>query len=369
MNWFARKRIDQSIPLVGIGLSVFGLVMILSSSQIVAAEHYSGPFYFFTRQLIFWFLGIGAYLFFVSLPLLRLYEARKKVLIGAVVMLILVLIPFFGPEVAGVHRWLGWGPFRFQPAEFVKLLSIIGLAGLLAERQGQINNPKQGLIPFALGLGVLLGLIMLEPDMGTAVIISVVAMAMFFASGINLGQYLALIFLGLVIFLALIQAAPYRAQRLTVFLNRTPSEEEKLGDSYHVNQALIAIGSGGWWGAGFGQGTSKYAYLPESYTDSIFAVVAEELGFIRSALLMLLFGFLAWRGLMIAEATHNRFASLIAVGVATLFISQALINVAGMLHVLPLTGVPLPFVSYGGSSLIVSLSALGLLVNISRHQG
>jgi cell division protein FtsW len=368
MNQFKlRRRTDNTIPIVGFALSLFGLVMILSSSQILAADQYGGSYYFFIRQLVAWLLGAGAFFYFLRVPIDQLFENRSRLLWVTVIALVLVFLPIIGPKIAGVHRWINLGFFQFQSAELAKLFMVIFWGGFFATRTAQMEEPRHVLIPFILILGLIAGLVMLEPDLGTTFIILLVSMVMFFAARANLIQFIALCFAGVILLIGLIFAAPYRAERLGAFLGKVTNTADNLDEAYHTHQALIAVGSGGLWGVGFGQGTSKYSYLPQAHTDSIFAVIAEELGFFRTGLLLLAYLYLTWRGFLIARRANSRFVQLLAVGISTMFIAQALVNIAGILSVLPLTGVPLPFVSYGGSSLIISLSALGLLTNISRE--
>jgi len=360
-----RKRYDASIPTVALILSLFGLVMVLSASQVNAAEKYGDAYYFFFRQSISWVIGLGAFFYYLRLPLERLYQQRSTYLIITIVMLLSVLI--FGPRIAAVHRWIDFGFFRFQPAEFAKLFLVIYFAGWFAAKGEKIASLSQGLLPFLAILAAVAGLVILEPDMGTMLVIVLLAMVMFFVAKANLWHYLLLGVVGIVCLVGLSLGSSYRAQRITSFLNQGNESEDVLGAAYQNQQALIAIGSGGWWGVGFGQGTSKYSYLPQSHTDSIFAVIAEELGYLRSSLVVLAYLYIGWRGYLITQKANSRFVQLLAAGLSMAIVFQALINIGGMLHVIPLTGVPLPFISYGGSSLMVSLAMIGLLTNVSRE--
>lgn len=368
MNQFKlrlRKRADVSIPTVGIVLSLFGLVMVLSASQIVANNNFGSQYYFFIRQLFFWLVGMGAFFYFLRVPLDALYHARSKLLIITLVLLALVLI--IGPEIAGVKRWINLGFFQFQPSEFAKLFLIIYFAGWFAAKGDSLKTFSRGLVPFLGMLGVIGGLVILEKDMGTMMIIVLLALTLFFVAKAKWWQFGVVMAVLVLAVAGLIFAAPYRAARFAAFLQHDEQNSDALGIAYHNQQALIAIGSGGAWGVGFGQGISKYAYLPQAYTDSVFAVIAEELGFIRAALVVLAFVYLTWRSFVVAQRANSQFVQLVAAGIGTVIIVQALINIGGMLGIIPLTGVPLPFVSYGGSSLIVSLAMLGLLTNVSRE--
>lgn len=363
-----RKKFDPLIPTIGIGLSVVGLVMILSASQIVAADRFDDAYYFLVRQLVAWIIGIAAFFYFSKIPLEKLFEKRALLLGVSVLMLVLVFFPVIGGKINGVYRWLGVGAFSFQPSEFVKIFLIIFFAGLFAVKGQAVKNFSKGVVPFMVVLGLVLLLIGLGKDLDTLVAVAITSLAMFFVAKARFSHVLMIILIGIVAIVALIQIEPYRIQRLNVFLSDDVSSREIRTTGYHSQQALIAIGSGGVWGKGFGQGISKYKYLPESYTDSIFAVIAEELGFLRTLLILIAFFVLAWRGFLAAQLANSKFSQLIAVGVSVLIITQALINIGGMLNIIPLSGLPLPFISYGGSALISSLAMLGLLTNISGER-
>lgn len=366
MNSFKlRKKIDPLIPTIGIGLSILGLVMILSASQIVAAGKFGDPYHFFNRQLVAWVIGMIAFFYFSKVRLEKLFEYRSVLIMIAIGLLVLVFVPVIGGQVNGVYRWVGFGSFTLQSSEVAKIFLIIYLAGMLATKGERLRSFREGLIPFLVVTGVVLGLIGLGKDLDTLVAIALTCFAMLFVARAKLSHVLLVVAIAIVAIVALIRIEPYRFQRLNVFLNEDVASRDIRNSAYHSQQALIAVGSGGVWGKGFGQGISKYKYLPESYTDSIFAVIAEELGFLRALLILIAFFVLAWRGYVVSTMANSRFAQLIAVGVSTLIIVQALINIGGMLNIIPLSGLPLPFISYGGSSLIVSLALLGLLTNIS----
>jgi cell division protein FtsW len=366
MNSFKlRKKIDPLIPTIGIGLSILGLVMILSASQIVAAGKFGDPYHFFTRQLIAWVIGMLAFFYFSKVRLEKLFEYRSVLMLVAIVLLTLVFFPVIGGQVNGVYRWVDLGIFTLQSSEVAKLFMIIFLAGLLAVKGDKLQSFRLGITPFLVVTGTVLALIGLGKDLDTLVAIAVTSLVMLFVAKAKLTHVLAVLAIALVAVTSLILIEPYRFQRLNVFLNGDSASRDIRNEAYHSQQALIAIGSGGVWGKGFGQGISKYKYLPESYTDSIFAVIAEELGFLRAMLILIAFFVLAWRGYIVSTLANSRFAQLMAVGISTLIIIQALINIGGMLNIIPLSGLPLPFISYGGTSLIISLALLGLLTNIS----
>lgn len=369
-NYKLRKKIDPIIPIIGFGLSVLGLVMVLSASQITAADKYGDAYHFFIRQLIAFGIGLVGFFYFLRLPPERLYERRSSFLWATLILLILVFLPGIGGETAGVYRWIGIGGFSFQPSEVAKLFLVIYFSAWFAAKADTVSDIKKGFVPFLFLLTAIALLVgALGRDLDTAAVLLVSAVVIFFVARAKLWQVGVITLLATGAILLLIFATPYR-------LNRLQSYQSQKGDSaqfdsqdrgYHSQQALIAVGTGGLWGVGFGQGTSKYSYLPEAHTDSIFAVIAEELGFVRAAALFLSYVFLAWRGIVVAQKANSRFVCYLAIGISTLIILQTLINIGGMLALLPLAGIPLPFLSYGGTSLIVSLAMLGVLTNASRE--
>ncbi|MFA6493366.1 MAG: putative lipid II flippase FtsW [Patescibacteria group bacterium] len=363
MNKRASKP-DLAIALIVFLLCLFGLVMISSASIVTSQERFGSNYYYVTHQLVSLVIGlicmVAAY--FID------YRFWKKIslimFLATLVLLIGVFMPVIGRNFGGAHRWIGIGGMIFQPSEIVKLTFIIYLASWLEKKGEKIGNFSAGFVPFAFLMLVLGFLIMSQPDLGTLSVIIGTAVATFFVAGAK-GSHLAIGGVSILVLVGiLIKIEPYRLQRFLVFLN--PSDQT-LGAAYHINQALIAVGSGGLWGLGFGQSKQKYLYLPQAYSDSIFAIASEELGFLRVGLVVLAFIFLGMRGYKIARNAPDSFARLLATGITTWIIIQAFINIAAMLSLIPLTGVPLPFISYGGSSLIVTLIAVGILLNISKY--
>lgn len=358
-----KTKPDLVLALTVFMLCFLGIVMISSASIVSSQERFGTNYYYAIHQLISLVIGLTLMLiaYFID------YRFWKKIAVplflASLVMLIAVFVPGIGKTFGGAHRWIGLGGIIFQPSEIIKLTFLIYLASWLERRGDKIGSFKLGFIPFAFLIIILGFLIMSQPDLGTLSIILGTAVVVFYVSGARL-SHLALGGVSLLVLLGiLIKAAPYRLQRFLVFLD--PSAQT-LSAGYHINQALIAIGSGGLWGLGFGGSKQKYLYLPQAYSDSIFAIIAEELGFLRSLLVLAVFVFLALRGLKIAKNAPDNFAKLLAAGITAWIILQAFINIAAMLNLIPLTGVPLPFISFGGSSLIVSLIAIGILLNISK---
>jgi len=355
-------RADYILAIVVFALSLFGLLMISSASVAISFEKFGHNYYYLIHQATVLALGIVLWIFFQSIDYRLLKKFALPMLIISLVLLILVFIP--GLSSSGAHRWIIVGKIRFQPSEFSKLALIIYLSAWLAGRKEEIKSFKRGFLPFVFFILVITGLIILEPDLGTLFIITAVAAAIFFVAGASWRHLAFGIGGALLAFFGLIYAAPYRLSRLLTYLNPSADPE---GAGWQVKNALLAIGSGGLFGLGFGASKQKYLYLPEAHTDSIFAIICEELGFIRAGLLLLAFAFLIYRGFSIAKRAPDDFGKFLATGITVWFALQIFINIASITGILPLTGLTLPFVSFGGSSLIVSLAAVGILLSISRY--
>lgn len=356
MSRISRRKVDW--PLIGLvlGLTVFGLIMVGNASVVEAYRDFGDKLYYLRLQAQWAGLGLLAFLFTSFFNYRRLKFLALPFLIFNLICLFLVLIPGLGISALGARRWLGIGSIRFQPAELAKLTFVLYLSSFFAN--------KKGALPFLTILGLMVVLIMLEPDLGTTVVLCFTGLAVYFASGAPLLQIGLIGLIGIIGGAGLIFSSAYRRERLATFLNPT---SDPLGASYHIRQILIALGSGGLFGVGLGQSRQKYEYLPAVTTDSIFAVIAEELGFVGAAAILLLFLFLIWRGFKIACRAPDDFGKLLAVGITSWVGFQALVNLGAMVAIIPLTGVPLPFISYGGSSLVLALTGMGILVNISRQ--
>ncbi len=333
--------------------------MVYDSSVAIAIRDFADQ-YHFVREQFRWLVAGSCLLLVMSwIDYHRWYKLALPILVFTLFLLGLVFLPGVGIRALGAHRWIHAGFFVFQPAELAKLALVIYLAAWFSFPE------KRRIGAFLLLLGMVVGLVVAEPDLGTALIILTTAVAMYFFSGAPLWQFALLVPLfalgvgGLAIF------SPYRLKRITTFLN---PETDPLGASYQIRQVLLALGSGGWFGIGIGKSRQKYEYLPEANTDSIFAIVGEELGFIGTAILILLFLFMVWRGFRIAKRAPDTFGKFLALGISSWIGFQTLLNLAAMVALVPLTGIPLPLVSYGGSSLIMTLVALGVLLNISRFR-
>ncbi len=361
-----KRKIRSDIFLIGTVafLIVCGLVIIASAGIARSMLVYEEPYYFFTHQLLFGFLpGIVIWSFLQAIDYHQWKRFALPIFILALFLLAIVLIPGVGMSLKGAQRWIEFKGFSFQPTELCKLAIIIYLSAWLSSKHGNFDSFK-GFIGFLFILFAVGLLIMLQPDMGTMGIITIIACSIYFLSGARLFYFFALGILGAIFLWILIFIAPYRMERITVFLDPASDTQNK---SYQINQALIAIGSGGVTGLGLGHGRQKFHYLPEPVGDSIFAIVGEETGLVGASFLVFLFFMLAWRGFVIASRAPDCFGRLMAVGLTTWFVFQALINMAAISGVIPLTGMPLPFISYGGSALIFAMAGTGILVNISKQ--
>jgi cell division protein FtsW len=356
-------KIDSWLLIIVLALLCIGLVMVYSSSAFMAARTYGDASYFFQKQLLSVILGI-----IVMLVTMRVdyRQWRRFSLAGMVIILpLLVIVLRFGHVAFGASRWLTFGSFfSIQPSEITKLILALYIADWLARKGKQVGTFLYGLAPFVILVGVVLGLVLLENDMGTAIIIAGFATAMFFTAGANIVQFLLAMACGGLIFLQEAFSKGYRYLRLIGFIDPF---KNVTGINLQLYQSLLALGSGGWLGLGLGASRQKTGYLPLPFTDSILAILGEELGFIGCALVVLLFLLLAFRGFRLARRTQDIYGALLATGITTWLVLQAMINVGASSDSIPYTGVPLPFISYGGSSLVISLAAVGVLLNISRY--
>jgi len=353
------KKIDFFLLVSVLFLTLFGLFMIYDASSFVAFRDFADKYHFVKDQIFWIILGIISLLVFLRIDYHRFYNLAIPILLVALAFLALVFVPGVGVKVLGASRWINLRFTVFQPSEFVKLALAIYLAAWFSSKE------KGRIWAFLLLLSLVLGLVMLEPDMGTAVIILAEGLVLYFLSGANL-RYFAIL-TPIIAFAGFIFAKlePYRAARLTTFIN---ANQDINSSSYHVRQILIALGSGGLTGVGLGNSLQKYAYLPENSTDSIFAIIAEELGFVGACFIIAIFLVIVWRGFYIAINSKDAFGKLLAGGITTFLAAQVFINLAAQTALLPLTGIPLPFISYGGSALIINLSAIGILISIGRQR-
>lgn len=340
-------------------LSLFGVLMVFDSSVAIAIRDFSDQYYFAREQFKWLILGLVGF----GVASLTPYKLWQKLalpgLLLTLLLLMVVFIPGLGVRALGAHRWINFGLFILQPAELTKLALVIYLSAWFSGKE------KERLGAFLLLVGMVVGLVILEPDLGTSIILLAIATGLYFFSGAPIVHFLLLVPVTGVLALLLAITSPYRAERLLTFVN---PEHDPLGSSYQIRQVLLAFGSGGWFGVGIGKSRQKYEYLPEANTDSIFAIIGEEIGFIGAIAVLAGFLFIIWRGFRIAIRAPDTFGRLVSLGVSSWVAIQTSVNVAAMVALIPLTGVPLPFISYGGSSLIILLFAMGIVSNISRHE-
>jgi len=352
------------VLLVVVGfLLFFGLLFLSSASSTLAFGKHHDTYFFVKQQLLHGILP-GLLLFYIALRInYKVYEKLAYLfLIVSLILLLLVVFTNLGNQYGTATSWINLGGISFQPSEFVKLFFILFLADWLSKKGNRIKNFKTGTLPFVIILSIISVLIIKQPDIGTLIIIALIALAMFFASGAKWSHLAAIISVGLAGLLVLIKAAPYRLSRFTAWLN---PDIDPRGIGWQIKQSLIAVGSGGWLGLGLGDSRQK-SYLPMPANDSIFAIIAEEIGFIFTLCFLALFVILMMRGFYIIRNAPDNFAKLTALGITVWLSTQIFINIAGIIQLLPLTGVPLSFVSLGGSNLVVTLVSIGILANISR---
>jgi cell division protein FtsW len=351
------KPSDRWVWLTVLLLSLFGILMVYDSSVAIAIRDF-GNQYYYAREQAKWLIAGMAVLMLCSVIDYHFWRTLAlPMLLGTLVLLLAVFLPGIGVRALGAHRWINFGFFVLQPAELAKLTLVVYLSAWFT------HSERDRFFSFLLLLVMVVGLVLIEPDLGTGIIIVTLAVILYFSSGAPLIHFAILVPVFAIAVLALAVISPYRMARLTTFLH---PEVDTQGAGYHIHQALLAIGSGGLVGVGLGQSRQKYEYLPEANTDSIFAIIGEELGFIGAAAVILTFLFLIWRGLRIAKRAPDRFGTLVALGITVWIAVQTGINLSAMVALMPLTGVPLPFISYGGSSLIIVLAAVGILLNVSR---
>jgi cell division protein FtsW len=352
---------DVPLLLAVVALLLLGLVMVYSASQLAVP---GDPSAWLRRQAIWAALGGVALTFTARVDYHLWRRAAWSAMVVAVALLGLVLL--FGRTAYGAQRWLRLGFLSFQPSELTKLALAIFIAEWLVRKGDNVKSVRYGLLPFAAITGMILALILSQNDLGTSLVVGALALALFFAAGANLLQLVPTLVLGTVVFWLLAAGTPFRRARLDVFLHPLPPGCADPS-SYQVCQGVISLGSGGLFGRGLGDSIQKAGYLPNPFTDSIFAIIGEELGLLGCGLILGLFGILAFRGLRIGRRAPDAFGALLAYGITCWLVVQAAVNVGSTVAAIPFTGVPLPFVSFGGSSLVTSLAAVGVLLNISRH--
>jgi cell division protein FtsW len=349
---------------VAVVLLSAGVVMVYSASAIVAAERFHDPYFFLKKQLFWALLGALALWGALRIDYRRLEGWVLPALLVAGVLLVLVLVPPFGQTINGTRRWIRLGPVSFQPAELAKLALVVYLAAFFARKRDAIDDFRRGVLPPLAVAGTLAALVLAQPDLGTCLTLVALTFGLLFLAGGRV-RHLAIVAAPALPLLALaIWAAPYRLRRITAFLD--PWADPR-GSGFQIIQSWLALGNGGVLGQGVGASKQKLFYLPESHTDFIFAIVGEELGFVGAATIVLLFMVFAWRGLRIGLRAPDPFGTYLALGITVLIATQTVVNLGVVTGLLPTKGLPLPFISSGGSALVVTMVSTGVLLNISQH--
>jgi cell division protein FtsW len=360
----ARKlKSDKLLFTATLLLVCTSVVMVYSASAVVAMENNGDPYLYLFKQ------GTWALLGLVLVPVMmridyRRYREPAVIWVGLVLVSLALVAVLFGHARNGATRWIGFGPLGVQPSELAKIVVIVFMAALLERRMDRIDEPLYALLPIGVVLALIVSLILAEPDLGTSVSVLVIAAVMIFAAGINY-RYVAGVFVAsLPALYFLLAFSDYRRRRVLAFLNPWA---DPLGDGFQMIQSMIAVGTGGIFGRGLMGGVQKLFYLPEPHNDFIYAVISEELGFIGATVVLACFCVITWRGLRTALRAPDRFGAFLALGLTTMVAFQAFFNVSVVLGLLPTKGIPLPFVSYGGSSLLINLLGMGILLNVSQH--
>lgn len=359
-----KKPVDFVVVFSVILLISIGIIMVFSASQYSAGIRFKDDFHFLKSQVKWSILGFIAMILASYYPYKRIQRNANFILILCLILLAVKFIPGVGVEANGATRWIGIGNYTMQPSELTKIGVIIFMANSLTKKKEGIRTFSQGIMPYLFLIALVSGLIILEPDLSTAVIIAAIIFSMLFVAGANFKYIFVLLALTVPALKLLIFSVEYRLERFTAFLDPW---KDASGDGYQIIQSLLALGSGGIFGQGLGNGKQKLLYIPEPQNDFIFAHIGEELGLIGSSAIIILFVLLIWRGIRIALHAPDMFASLFAAGIVFMIAFQVIINIGVVVSILPVTGMPLPFISAGGSSLLFLMGGIGILLNISRY--
>ena len=354
---------DRGLIVIVLALLGFGLIMVFSASTVVSAELYGSQTWIFTRQLIFVVIGLVGLMVGMKIDY-RFYQQSSVIYALLMVSLALLLFLFWAPGSGSVHRWIRIGPVNFQPSELAKLAVILFTSFYLVTRKEQFHSFTRGLLPYLAVVGSIVLLVLLEPDLGTAASIALTAVFLLYLGGLRYRYLLGLILAAIPALYFLVVRVPYRLDRFLAFLY---PERDPYGIGYQIRQSLIAVGSGGRGGLGYAEGKQKLSFLPEPHTDFIYAVVGEELGLLGCFTVVVLFGLFFWRAARISVRAESPFGTYLGLGIACMIILQAFVNMSVVVNLLPTKGLPLPFVSVGGSSMIMTMTAVGILLNISSQ--
>jgi len=361
----ARKlKIDRVLFTATLLLVCVSVVMVYSASAVLALERFQQPYLFLTKQALWSALGIAVLVVAMRVDY-RTYRNETFIwsLLGLVVLMLVAVL--FSAPVNGTRRWFGIGGLGIQPSEMAKVACVFFTALMLERRMHRIDDLSYSLVPIALIVGLVVALVLLQPDFGTSISLALVVAVMVFAAGLHYRYFVGLALVALPAIYIVLVAAPYRRRRLLAFWDPWA---DPLGDGFQIIQSLVAVGTGGVFGRGLMGGVQKLFYLPEPHTDFIYAVISEELGLIGATAILLCFCVIAWRGLRIAARAEDTFGSFVALGLTTMIAAQAFVNISVVLGLMPTKGIPLPLVSFGGSSLLINLLGMGVLLNISQHE-
>jgi cell division protein FtsW len=358
-----RRRPDTALLAIVGTLAAIGAIMVFSASSAIAYTDYHDPTYFLKRELVWLAVGAAAAFLGARMDYAKLRTAAPWIYAIAVLLLAAVLLPHVGTMEGGAQRWFSSGAVSFEPSEFAKFALVVLLAWMFAKRDDGARSMRSAGAPALFAVGICFALVLRQPDLGTASLFVITAFVVMYVAGAKLRHLLLEIAIAVPAMAAFIFSSAYRRDRFTAFLH--PFKDPQ-GTGYHIIQSLYALGSGGWFGSGLGHSLQKFGYLPEPYTDFIFSIIGEELGFVGAVAVVLLFLALAYRGTRIAAAADDRFGLYLATGITASLVLQAFVNIGVATSTWPVTGVPLPFISYGGTSLVVSLFSVGILASVSR---
>lgn len=355
---FIKNKFFLPLITIPIILSLVGLIFIFEASAVGSVKEFGDSLHYLKSQIVWIFLAITLMIIFSLTDYRKLYLLSFFSLIATIILLVVVLIPGIGFKAGGARRWIDFGFFNLQPTELAKFSIIIYLSSWFS------NKEKKRFLPFIALIGFLVFLTILQPNMGTAIIIFLIGLTIYYFSGANLIDFVVILGGALVSFYFLIKISPYRFNRLLAFFNPAI---DPLGISYHINQIFISLSSGGLFGRGFGASRQKYLFLPEAHTDSIFAIIGEEYGFIGALVLISIYFVFIYKIYHLIRLAPDRLSKLITIGIFAFFNLQFIINLAGIVGLLPITGVPLPFLSYGGSNLLISFALIGIMMNVEKR--
>ena len=361
----ARKlKIDKVLFMATLLLVCVSVVMVYSASAVIALERFQQPYLFLTKQALWTVLGLAVLGVAMRVDY-RTYRNEPFIWCLLALVLVMLIAVLFSAPVNGTRRWFGVGGLGIQPSELAKIACVFFTALILERRMHRIDDLSYSLLPIGLIVGLVVTLILLEPDFGTSISLALVVAVMVFAAGLHYRYFVGLALVALPAVYLVLVAAPYRRRRLLAFWDPWA---DPLGDGFQIIQSLVAVGTGGVLGRGLMGGVQKLFYLPEPHTDFIYAVIGEELGLVGATAILLCFCVIAWRGLRISARAEDTFGSFVALGLTTMIAAQAFVNISVVLGLMPTKGIPLPLVSFGGSSLLINLLGMGVLLNISQHE-